>query len=190
MRRIFVFMFLAIGLSCCDVIKPEPTITITKTPSSITNEPEPDPGKQDYWPLAVGNTWRFVINETTTNTTPNGSSTSTSSSSETWRVSSFQKETNERYRFMILVNDGKNIGDTINIVRDSTTFSIYPTIRTGVADTISTFISVYPFTPIERTWVKGVGVIKDTWSRYIHITAGNQYHISGSRALVGFTVKQ
>lgn len=179
MRPKFAILLIVFCLSC----------------KNVTSDPDPDPdsdsdpGKQDYLPLAVGNTWRFVISESVTNNTPNGSSTSTSSSSETWRVTSFQKVANERYRFIILVNEGKNIGDTISIMRDSTTFSIYPTVRTGVADTISTFISVYPSKPIKRTWVKGVGVIKDTWTQYIHITAGNTYNISGTRTLVAFSLK-
>lgn len=192
MRRNFVFVLLVVGLSACNVLKPEQD---SKTGSITTSEP--DPGKQDYWPLAVGNTWEYERSEVATQYTPKGNNPLSGSGFIQTRVISYKKVNDTLEVFMLLtISDytdyyghRKNAQDTFQLYR--TTDYIGGLKRTGVPDTLKQYLSGYNNGPYGTNayYLKGIGRKKSEWSIFSHITAGNEIRGTGSETLIKYTLK-
>jgi hypothetical protein len=92
MRLLIASIFLVLNLSSCNVVKSDPDTY--KTPSNTTSEP--DTGKQDYLPLAVGNTWEYFYTYEGEQHTSNGINFLSNSATRQLKVLSYQKTNDTR----------------------------------------------------------------------------------------------
>jgi hypothetical protein len=180
MRRNFVFFLLVVVFSSCSLLNPEP----------------PDSGKQDYWPLAVGNTWEYERSEIATQYTPNGNNSLSGGGTIQTQVTSFKRknDTTEIFTLIDVSNYtdiyGKRYSSEITYQIERTTNTIGSFNRTGASDTLKLHFSGLNSTyGTNAYYLKGIGSIKSEWSIFSHITAGNEIRGTGSERLIKYTLK-
>jgi hypothetical protein len=194
MRLLIASIFLVLNLSSCNVVKSDPDTD--KTPSHTTSEP--DTGKQDYLPLAVGNTWEYSYTYEGEQHTSNGINFLSNSATRQLKVLSYQKTNDTTEVFSLeqfLSSQLSSQITTFDIVRTTNTigYSYYYTRvkRTGIdsilADTSSLNISGYG-TAIAK-YKKGVGLVESIEKGFHHVMAGNEIYFTTTTKLVKFTPK-
>ncbi len=187
MRFILVFIFLFVGLSSCNVVKsdPEPDTTCIGCPDS---------GKQDYWPLAVGNTWEYSYSYEGEQHTPNGVKQLSESATIQVKTISYLKTNDTTEVFTIeSITNGKHSSVDIRRTTNSIGYAYYSSgFKRSGSDSILTILSSGSSSGYSNTntkYKKGVGMIEEIEKSFSHITAGNEIYATRTTKLVKYSLK-